>query len=78
MYNMDKKGIQLGGGRKLDGTQYLFAWDQQNCVRTQNTNLELVTTIECVATDGSSLKPCFVFTGKNVLHKGYFEEDSVL
>ena len=68
MYNMDEKGIQLGGGRKLDGTRYLFAWDQQNRVRTQNANLELVTTIECVAADGSSLKPCFVFTGKNVLH----------
>ena len=78
MYNMDEKGIQLSGGRKLDGTRYLFARDQQNRVRTQNANLELVTTIKCVAADGSSLKPCFVFTGKNVLHEGYFEEDGVL
>ena len=78
MYNMDEKGIQLGGGRKLDGTRYLFSRDQRNRMKTQSANLELVTTIECVAADGSSLKPCFVFTGKNVLHEGYFEVDDVL
>jgi len=78
MYNMDEKGIQLGGGRKLDGTQYLFSKGQRNRMKTQGASLELVTTIECVAADGSSLKPCFVFTGKNVLHKGYFEEDGIL
>jgi transposase len=78
MYNMDEKGIQLGGGRKLDGTRYIFSQDQRNRVKTQGASLELVTTIECVAADGSNLKPCFVFTGKNVLHEGYFEEDGVL
>jgi hypothetical protein len=78
MYNMDEKGIQLGGGRKLDGTRYMFSQDQQNCMKTQGASLELVTTIKCVAADGSNLKPCFVFTGKNVLHEGYFEEDSAL
>lgn len=25
VYNMDKKGIQLGGGRKCDNTKYLFS-----------------------------------------------------
>jgi hypothetical protein len=50
----------------------------RNRVKTQGASLELVTTIECVAADGSNLKPCFVFTGKNVLHEGYFEEDGVL
>ena len=78
MYNMDEKGIQLGGGRKLDGTRYVFSRAQQNRVKTQGASLELVTTIECVAANGSNLKPCFVFTGKNVLHEGYFEEDGVL
>ena len=71
MYNMDKKGIQLGGGRKLDGTRYMFSWGQQICVKRQGTSLELVTTIKCIAADGSNLKPCMVFTGKNVLHEGY-------
>ena len=78
MYNMDEKGIQLGRGRKLDGTQYVFSQDQQNCMKTQGTSLELITTIECVTADGSNLKPCIVFNGKNVLHKGYFKEDGIL
>lgn len=47
-------------------------------MKRQGTSLELVTTINCVAADGSKLQPCFVFAGKNVLHDGYFEEDSVL
>ena len=73
-----KREFNLVGVRNLDGTQYLFAQDQQNCVRTQSANLELVMTIECVVANGSSLKPCFMFTGKNVPHKGYFKEDSIL
>lgn len=78
MYNMDEKGIQFGGGRKLDGMWYLFLKDQWNCMKRPGTSLELVTTIECVAADSLNLKPCFVFTGKNILHEGYFEEDGVL
>ena len=78
MYNMGEKGIQLGGGRKLDGMWYLFLQGQWNRMKRQGTSLELVTTIECVAADGLNLKPCFVFNGKNVLHDGYFEEDGIL
>jgi hypothetical protein len=78
LYNMDEKGIQLGSGRQLDGTRYLYSKDQPICVKTQNVSLELVTTIECVAADGSDIKPGFVFSGKNILHRGYFEEDGVL
>jgi hypothetical protein len=47
-------------------------------MKTQGASLELVMTIECVAADGSNLKPCFVFMGKDVLHEGYFEEDGAL
>lgn len=78
MYNMDEKGIQLGGGRKLDCTKYFFSREQRVRARTQDANLELVTTIECVAADGSHLKPGFVFSGKNTLHEGYFEEEGIL
>ena len=78
MYNMDEKGIQLGGGWKLDGMWYLYAKDQGICLKTQNSNLELVTTIECVATDGSNIKPGFIFSGKNTLHEEYFEEDRIM
>jgi hypothetical protein len=78
VYNMDEKGIQLGGGRKLDNTKYLYSREQRNRVKLQSPDLELVTTIECVAADGAILKPGFVFCGKHVLHDGYFEEDGIL
>jgi hypothetical protein len=78
VYNMDEKGLQLGGGRKLDGTRYLYSGEQRVCVKTQKASLELVTAIECVAADGSILEPCLVFPGTNVLHEGYFEEEGVL
>jgi hypothetical protein len=78
IYNMDEKGIQLGGGRKLDNTKYLYSREQHNRVKLQSPDLELVMTIECVGADGSILKPGFVFCGKHVLHDGYFEEDGIL
>jgi hypothetical protein len=78
VYNMDKKGIQLGGGRKLNNTKFLYSREQHNCMKLQNLDLELVTMIECVGADGSILKPGFVFCGKQVLHNGYFEEDRIL
>ena len=78
VYNMDEKGIQLGGGRKLDNTRYLYSREQRNHVKLQSPDLELVTTIECIGADGSILKPGFVFCGKQVLHDEYFDEEGVL
>lgn len=78
VYNMDEKGIQLGGGRKLDNTKFLYSRAQRNRVKLQNADLELVTTIECVGADGSILKPGFVFCGKHVLYDEYFEEEGTL
>lgn len=60
---MDEKGIQLGGGWQLDETRY-YVKDQSICLKTQNANLKLVTTIECVAVNGSNIKPAFVLSGK--------------
>jgi len=71
VYNMDEKGLQLGGGRRLDSTRYLYSSEQRICVKTQKASLELVTAIECVAADGSILRPCMVFPGTSVLHEGY-------
>jgi hypothetical protein len=78
VYNMDEKGIQLGGSRKLDNTRYLYFQNQQNRVKLQSADLELVMTIECIAADGFILKPGFVFCGKHTLHDGYFEEEGIL
>ena len=74
VYNMDEKGIQVGGGRKLDNTKFLYTGGQCICVKAQNANLELITAIECVSADGSNLKPGFIFSRKNTLHEGYFED----
>ena len=49
IYNMDEKGIQLGGGRKLDNTKFLFGKEQQIHVKIQSTDLELVTIIESIS-----------------------------
>lgn len=78
IYNMDEKGIQLGGGRKLDNTKYLFSAEQRIHMKIQSADLELVTIIETIGANGSFLKPTFVFCGKSVLHDGYFEEDGIL
>ena len=78
VYNMDEKGLQLGGGRRLDGSQYLYSSEQHICVKVQKGSLELITAIKCIATDGSILKPCLMFPRMTVLHEGYFEEDGVL
>ena len=78
VYNMDEKGIQLGSGRKLDNTRYLYSQEQCNHVKLQSQDLELVTTIECIGADGSILKLGFVFCGKQVLHNEYFNKEGVL
>ncbi|KIK83406.1 hypothetical protein PAXRUDRAFT_153176, partial [Paxillus rubicundulus Ve08.2h10] len=52
--------------------------NQKVRVKIQSANLELVTVIKCVCADGSSLKPGFVFSGKDVLQEEHFEEDDLL
>lgn len=74
---MDEKGIQLGGGRKCDNTKYFYSRSQKACVRVTDASLELVTVIECVCADGSSLKPGFVFAGTEFCPE-WFEEPSIL
>ncbi|KAH7903405.1 DDE superfamily endonuclease-domain-containing protein [Hygrophoropsis aurantiaca] len=77
IYNMDEKGIQLGGGRRCDNTKYLYSRSQKARVKIQNADLELVTIIECVCADGNSLKPGFVFSGVEFCPE-WFEEDDIL
>ncbi|KAH7917210.1 DDE-domain-containing protein [Leucogyrophana mollusca] len=77
VYNMDEKGIQLGGGRKCDNTKYLYSQKQKARVKIQNVDLELVTVIECVCADGTSLKPGFVFSGVEFCPE-WFDEDNIL
>ena len=48
--------------------------NRRPCYRTKSDNLELVTIIECVNAEGSSIKPGFVFPGKE-FHGEWLEED---
>ncbi|KAJ7710704.1 hypothetical protein B0H17DRAFT_888304, partial [Mycena rosella] len=58
---MDEKGIQLGGGRKNRGVKYIVSRHARARYRATDSNLELVTVIECISADGFSMKPGFVF-----------------
>ncbi|KIK92326.1 hypothetical protein PAXRUDRAFT_147597, partial [Paxillus rubicundulus Ve08.2h10] len=70
IYNMDKKGIQLGGGRKSNGWEFFFSCNDRWHYHIKGGSLELdltsVTVIKCVCVDGLSLLPGFVFTGSSI------------
>ncbi|KAG2073335.1 hypothetical protein BDR04DRAFT_1011127 [Suillus decipiens] len=66
MYNMDKKGIQLGGGRKSNGRKFFFSQSDRQQYQIKGGGLELITVIECVYADGTSLVPGFIFAGSTI------------
>jgi len=72
IYNMDEKGCQRGGGRKSSPEKYFVPHGRFTKYKTQSSNLELVTIIECVSADGSNIAPGFVFSGKSY-HKKWFK-----
>ena len=67
IWNMDKKGIQLGGGWKNSGKKYFYLQSQQNWYCISSDNLELVTVIECVFAAGDSIPPSFILSGGPML-----------
>ena len=60
IWNMDEKGIQLGGGRKQGRRKYLFMKKSKNRYKLQNDNLELVTVLECISAAGIAAPTSFV------------------
>lgn len=71
LYNMDEKGCQRGGGRRIRNQKFIISSGKTVQYRIQSANLELITIIECVAADGTNIKPAFVFPQK----KTSLEED---
>lgn len=59
IWNMDEKGIQLGGGRKNMGTKYFYSRSQKQKSRLKSDNLELVTVLKCVSAAGDIVPPSF-------------------
>ncbi|EGO26772.1 hypothetical protein SERLADRAFT_337707, partial [Serpula lacrymans var. lacrymans S7.9] len=71
-WNMDEKGIQMGGGRKGDGTKYFYNRKQKGSYRISDNNLELVTVIECISAAGvlmrpGSVKVCFLQSSAHII-----------
>ena len=71
VYNMDEKGCQRGGGRRMQAIKYFVPRNRRPNYKLRSANLELVTIIECVCADGTSLLPGFIFPGKE-FHPEWF------
>jgi hypothetical protein len=61
-WNMDEKGIQMGGGRKNSGRKYIFVRNRKERYRIRSDNLELVTIIECVSAAGEACPLLFILS----------------
>jgi hypothetical protein len=62
MWNMDEKGIQMGGGRKNSCQKFyhLRSLKKKNLYRIRLDNLELVTIAECILAAGALMPPAFI------------------
>lgn len=77
-YNMDEKGIQLGGGKKGNGRKFICGQKQRASIRLRNSNLELVTVVECIPAKGEPLPPAFILAGEPGNHQGrWFEQEGI-
>jgi hypothetical protein len=77
-YNMDEKGVQIGGGKKGSGRKFICGRKQRASIRLRSTNLELVTVVECISADGEALPPSFILSGEpGNLQSCWFEEEGI-
>ena len=60
IYNMDKKGIQLGIGQKVKA---FVNHDQKDVYSVEDGNCELITMMECVGTDGWPMHLSAIYQG---------------
>ncbi|KAI0367060.1 hypothetical protein BV20DRAFT_1055052 [Pilatotrama ljubarskyi] len=63
VYNMDEKGIQHGGARRLQRIKYFVPRGRRVNYKLRSNNLELMTIIECVSADGGNILLGFIFAG---------------
>ena len=64
--NMDEKGIQLNSGQKGDRTKYLIDRNSPVNYKSQSDDIQMVTIIECISTEGARVDPTFIFKGTHV------------
>jgi DDE superfamily endonuclease len=61
IWNMDEKGLQLGGSRKRSRKYFHFeSLKRSNFFQVRSDSLELVTIIECISPAGLSVPPAFI------------------
>ena len=73
VYNMDEKGCQRGGGRRMQSIKFFIPRTRQPHYKLRGGNLQLTTIIECICADGTELPPGFVFPGKQ-FHEEWFSD----
>ncbi|KAE9393252.1 hypothetical protein BT96DRAFT_829518, partial [Gymnopus androsaceus JB14] len=79
VYNMDEKGIQMGGGRKNSQRRYFFSREDMKMYRQHSDDLQLVTVIDSVCADGTApIKPGFVFPGTKMYEEWMHVDDDIL
>ena len=77
IHNCDETGIQLGGGRRGDGTLYFYQVHGKAKYKISSEGLELVTVLETVCADGQAdIMPCFVFSSVKHYDDWYPEDDT--
>ena len=60
LYNVDEKGLQLSEGRKNLPTQFIFSKTAYEWYALRSDSLVLVTLIEAVCADSSTIPPIFI------------------
>ncbi|KAF8591392.1 hypothetical protein K439DRAFT_1611268 [Ramaria rubella] len=60
IYNKDEKGLQLGGGRKNIGTQFIFPHRMKQKMVKHSDSLQLMTILEAMCADGTALPTLMV------------------
>lgn len=63
IWNADEKGIQLGVGERI---RAFVSSNQKEAFKIEDGSRELVTMIEAICADGSTLPPCAIFKGKRL------------
>jgi hypothetical protein len=61
-WNMDEKGVQLGGGRKNSSTKFYSLKSHKVRYGIKDENLELVTIVECISAAGIVMPPSFILS----------------
>ena len=59
IWNMDEKGVQMGGGQKKCSKKFYYLRSQKHRYRIQSDNLELVMIVECILGVGDVVPPSF-------------------